>query len=236
MRDQDHSALARAVLPPTQGIHPEARLRQRVGASELRDQRVIAGMQPVQDLQIACEQLLLRGAERTAARVRHEHGRNRHMPPPEVTGADAEIILFTVPLGEHVLPQQADFLQALVTQIEAKAMPRRDLHHPIAIGAMGQSIEPQRGRFIGEWIGSVFTRVAEDAGAIGKRRRGADIVGAVRRRGEPLDPAWRDQCIAVQQDDIAVAGGADPTIRGRGKPAISRLAVEHDPIACGQLP
>ena len=81
-----------------------------------------------------------------------EHAGRRHVPPAEVPGAQAEIVLLAVALREHVGAEPADRVEAVAPQVHAEADRDRDIDHRAGIGARGQRIQPDRCRQIGHRI------------------------------------------------------------------------------------
>ena len=185
-------------------------------------------MQSVQDRQVAGQQLRLGGAERTAIGVCDEYPWRGDMAPAEMTGANAEIVLLAIALGEDILAEQPDLRQAVAAKVDAEAMCCRHLNDRAAIGPASQTIEPERCRCVRNRIGTIFPRITEHRCIVGKWCRGPDVRCAVRRLGQSLDPARRRQRIAVQQNHVAVAGGSNAGIGSGGKAAILRLVAQQD--------
>ena len=110
------------------------------------DQRVVAGMQPVQDRaslrRIRCARA---GSERAPADMADEHVQRGHVPPAAVPGAQAEIVLLAIALREQVLAQRADLVEAVAPDIKAEADARpADLADLAAIGLLRQPVQRHR--------------------------------------------------------------------------------------------
>ena len=140
------------------GVEPPARRRQRVGAAMGGDQGVVAGMQPVQQGEVALQQSGARGAERGAAEMGDEHAGHGDVAPAEMAGAQAEIVLLAVALGEQVLAEQAGGVEAVAADVHAEADRGRDVDRGPRVRRGGEAAEAGSGRAVGRRVGVAGSR------------------------------------------------------------------------------
>ena len=152
VRHQDDRAPAASPDAPAQRIHGEPRRRQRIILAEHCDQRIVAGVQAIEDAEVAHQQLRFGPAERTGTDVTYEHTRHRDMTPSQVTCPNAEIVLFTIALREQIFPQKTDRHQAITPEIDAEGMRARHVGHGVQVGATRQAIQLIGRGLVGNWI------------------------------------------------------------------------------------
>ena len=230
VRYQDDSLLT--VAPrraPSGKIQRPPRGGQWVGRAERLHEVLVAGVQPLQDRAVARPQRRRRGAEGGAPNMGDEHAGRGNMPPAEMARTQAEVVFLAVALGEDVGPEQADRVQAVAADIQAKTDADRNVDQRPAVGPLRQRIEPFRLGPVGHGIAAHRSRVAQDAGVVRQRRHGADVGRRARRLGQPREPARRHQRVAVEQDDVAARACHYSGIRAGGESAVVRRPDQRDP-------
>ena len=144
--DQDHRLAAAAPRgTPACQIQAPPHPCQRVRQSVRLDQRAIAGMQPLEQRRVARLQMLCRRTEGMAADMRDEQARRGDMPPSQVAGAQAEVGLLAIALGEQVGPQWPDRIQAGAPDIHAEADAHRNVDRAPAVHPPRQGVDTHGG-------------------------------------------------------------------------------------------
>ena len=108
----------------------------------------VAGMQLLDDAAVALPQMRGAAAEGRAAEVADEQSGQRDVAPAQPAGAQAEIVLLAVALGEHVGAEQADGVQAVAAEVEAEADADRNIDYGRAVRACGQPVQPVGRRLV----------------------------------------------------------------------------------------
>ncbi len=169
--DQQHRARRRgAAGGEAQPVDAAPRRRQRVGRDVRCDLVAVAGMQALQDGEVAGHQRASRGDERDVADMPHEGLRNADMAPAQRARTQAKLVLLAVALREQVLAQRPGLVQAVATQVPAEAMAGRHLDRAAAaIGGGGEGHQPPGLGEVRHRIGVAVLGIAEDAGVVGER-------------------------------------------------------------------
>ena len=124
--------------------HRSRSIRRRGSANGSRaeivfDQRGISGVQLFDQCgRCAPARVPALAAERRAAEVADEQSGQRHVAPAQPAGAQAEIVLLAVSLGEHVGPEQSDGVQAVAPEVKTEA----DAHRNIDDGGRRSRVPP----------------------------------------------------------------------------------------------
>ena len=113
-----------ATASPARRVQRAAGRGERVARLPVRDQRGVAGMQPLQHVEVAGEQGGPRVAERPPAEMRHEHPRHRDMPPAEMPRAEAEVVLLAVALREGIGAEAARSRRGIRGGYTCRSRPR----------------------------------------------------------------------------------------------------------------
>ena len=174
---------------PAREVQAPPCLRQRVRRRMRRDQFRVAGMQPLQQSCVARPQVPCRRAERMSADMRDEYPWCGHIPPAQVAGAQAKVVLLAIALGEQVGAQQADCVQAGPANIQAEPDSHRDVDRAAAIHPSRQGINARRRGKVRHVVAAASIGIVQDRSVVRQRRHCADIARAVSDAAQFLQPA-----------------------------------------------
>ncbi len=236
MRDQRGRRPARRVQQP-EAVDPAPGRPEPVLQGRRADILAVTRMQLLHHRGVAFHQQSLRSAERLAAAMAHEHARHGHMPPAEMGGTQAPIVLLAIALGKDVLTQQPGFHQAGALQQHAEPDARRDVHDLARVRRPAQLIQPAEAVPVRHFTGFAGCRIGHDGPVIGHRRARPDRRVGMRRRRQPLEPFYRHHRVRVQDHHVPVRGRAEmaqPGINRRRKSARPVMG-QHDRPHAGRL-
>ena len=239
MGDGDERARAAAAGGPAEGVHAGAGGAERVFGLVALDEGVVAGVEAVEDGGVAFDEVDPGGAEGRAAEVADEDVEGGDVAPAVVAGAETEIVFLAIALGEDVLTEGSDLVEAVAAEVEAEAYADGDVDDVAGVCLLGEGV--QRGGFgeVGDGVGSgrvwIEVGVADDGAVVGEGSDGADVWRAVGGSAEAVEPAGGDEGVAVEQDGVAAGGVMEPGVRGGGEAGILGQADEDDAAAGGEV-
>src|SRR5439155_20749281 len=121
-----------------------------------------AGMEPVQDGRISSDQVHPRCSERSPADMRHKDVERGNVAPTEMPGAKAEIVLLAIALGEHILAEESDLIEAVPPNVEAEADADRKVRDEARVRALRDLIQSSGLVRLGYLVAAVPIGVADD--------------------------------------------------------------------------
>ena len=227
-----------ACWPPARGPPRRIKTKSCGGQWVLRPvggyHRVIAGIAALDHGAVACQQRRAGSAERCAAEMGHEHAGGGHMPPAEVAGTQAKVVLLAIALGEQVLAQCPHGIEALAPDIHAEAHGGRDLDRDAPVHPRRQGRQPACVRLGRDRVVAAGLGIADQGCVVGQRRGGADIRLRMNQGAQGRQPAARHQRVAVQQHDVVGRRRAQPGVRRCREAAADRPADQRYGSICGQ--
>src|ERR1700709_2278003 len=111
--------------------------------------------------------------------------RRHDVPPAEMAGTEAEVVLLAIALCEEILAEPAGLFEAVAADIQEEADAGRDLDDRLAVRARRKAIDTVEHAPVRRRLVLVTSRIAQDRGVVRERRDRADI-GA--RKGCPSAP------------------------------------------------
>ncbi len=150
------------------------------------------------------------------------------MAPAETPAAQAKIILFAVALGERILAEQSDRIQAVPPNIHAETDRGGNIHHHAGIRPMGQRREARGACQVRYGVAARDIGIAQDSGIVRERASRPNLGRAVRGLAQPRQPVRRNQRVAVEQHRVPTPGGTQAGIGAGRKSAVGPMADQPD--------
>ncbi len=145
-----------------------------------------------------------RRAEAAVPGVVDERGIVGHVQPAAPEGAEAEVVLLAIAEAEALFVEETDVIEEGAADVETDADAGRQPRIAARRDAFDERAERKSVVPGGQEVLLEGARHGTERGVVRQRRDGADVAVRVRRVDQLLQPARRDDRIAVEQDDVAL--------------------------------